>query len=98
MLIFNLFGFIFYAAVGSTQIAFYTSEERPPTVRGCRGVHIKCQMILSGQAHGLLNGCDVDPYKFHLFSRCDMVCTRCFEKINKRKEKKFIYIIMQYHG
>ena len=25
MLLFNLFGFIFYAAVGSTQIAFYRS-------------------------------------------------------------------------
>ena len=36
MLLFNLFGFLFYVAVGSAQIAFYRDEERPTTVRlGC---------------------------------------------------------------
>ena len=81
MLIFNLLGFIFYAAVGSTQIAYYRSEERPPTVRDVLVVIVnKSQMILSGQAHGLLNGSDVDFYKFHLSGRCDMVRTRCIEK------------------
>ena len=33
MLFFNLFGFLFYVAVGSAQIAFYRNEERPQTVR-----------------------------------------------------------------
>ena len=33
MLLFNLFGFICYVAVGSAQIAFYRNEERPSTVR-----------------------------------------------------------------
>lgn len=31
MLFFNLFGFLFYVAVGSAQIAFYRNEERPQT-------------------------------------------------------------------
>ena len=49
MLLFNLFGFIFYAAVGSTQIAFYRNEERPPTVRIAPECHNKCSSYFQGK-------------------------------------------------
>ena len=46
MLLFNLFGFLFYVAVGSAQIAFYRNEERPTTVRlGCNCQNIKLVRI-----------------------------------------------------
>ena len=82
---------------GDNNISVVRAEERPPTVRRCCDCHNKWTNDFQGQTQGLLDGCDVNSDEFYLPSRCDLVCTRCVEKINKSREKTFIYIMMQNH-
>ena len=39
LLLFNLFGFLLYIALGAAQIAYYRSGERPTTVRQCLEIY-----------------------------------------------------------